>query len=312
MAQEYIIRKGNTTIKYLALFAKDMPSFAREFIVTLLVGSKDGKTPRHSIGTAKEYALVLKNFLRMTLKEPDIGESPATKEDIEEEQLKQLQNVTMQQFNKFFMGSQNLRDGSRRFRTQAIKAFYSYLHLQGLIGINPIIDYKPPVGKRAPKREIYFTEEDKEKLIKAVANKEGIEGVKEMEIADKTALRNTIITLLITENGFTITDITALDISDYDEKNHTLTKASTGKKIPLSMRAYILLDKYLEASADDTQIKGTRSSFRPKDEDHALFIGRKRGRLAERSVAYMLKHLLRRTFGDDCKLTPSNIRKRED
>ena len=312
MAQEYIKKKTDAILKRLTNITKNMPSFGKNFITVLVQGSNDGKIPPHTIGTAKEYALVLKNFLRMTLKKPDIGESPATKEDIEEEQLKQLQNVTMQQFNKFFKGSQKLSDGSRRFRTQAIKAFYSYLHLQGLIGINPIIDYKPPVGKRAPKREIYFTEEDKEKLIKAVANKEGIEGIKEMEIADKTALRNTIITLLITENGFTITDITALDISDYNEKNHTLTKASTGKKVPLSMRTYFLLDKYLETSTDNIHIKGTRSSFRPKDEDHALFIGRRRGRLAERSVIYMVDNSIKRTFGDNSNFTPNNIRRKDD
>ena len=312
MAQEYIKKKTDAILKRLTNLTKNMPSFGKNFITVLIQGSNDGKILPHTIGTAKEYALVLKNFLRMTLKKPDIGEFPATKEDIEEEQLKQLQNVTTQQFNKFFKGSQKLSDGSRRFRTQAIKAFYSYLHLQGLIGINPIIDYKPPVGKRAPKREIYFTEEDKEKLIKAVANKEGIEGEKEMEIADKTALRNTIIILLITENGFTITDITALDISDYNKKNHTLTKVSTGKKVPLSMRAYFLLDKYLETPADGIQIKGTRRSFRPKDEDHALFIGRRRGRLAERSVIYMVDNSIKRTFGDNSNFTPNNIRKKDD
>lgn len=312
MAKEYLDKKTRAAVAYLKEFTDDMPSYGKNFIVTLLQGSKDGKIPQHALGTSKEYALALKKFLNATVYSPErMPNEPKglSRAEVEQKQLEYLQSITAEQLDSF-LEKDKISDNFKRNKTQALKAFYAYLHSEGLIGLNPLISYKPPIGKRAPKRSICFTASDKEKLIKAVSETEGIEGKKELEIANKTALRDTIIVLLIIENGFSVTDITALDITDYDTKKHTLARTSTDKREKLEKRTVTLLDRYLgnpQSVIPDTQ---ARSSFGPKEDDkQALFIGRKRERLAERSVTYMLRKLLRRTFGDDCKFTPRDLQK---
>lgn len=311
MAKEYITNKQRAVLEYLNSVIEDMPFYGQNFINTFLRGSKDGKIAQHSPETAKAYALVLRKFFETCIYcRPNINTGKDQRER-KDNQLRYLEEISLETLDHFFQGDTGAATNSKLHRLQVIRAFYSYLCSEELIGINPLIHYKPRVGWRAPTRGIYFSEETKEELFEAVMEKRGIAGGKEMEIADQCALRNGVIILLITRQGFTAADITALDVSDYDPQKHTIIKASTDETIELDGCTIRFLNEYLSDPSDYYYKEGTRSSFIPREGEQALFIGRKRVRLAERSVMYMVKKSLERAFGPDNGLTLERIRKKD-
>ena len=311
MANEYVANKQRAALEYLNQIIEDMPSYVRDFISTMLQGSEDGKILPHSIGTVRSYALVLRKFLDTCVYRcPDISPGKDQRET-EDNQLRHLQEIPLEALDCFFQGDSGAATNSKLHRAQSIRTFYEFLYSKGLISINPLRRYKPRIGKQPPAKDIYFPEEAKEELFIAIMERRGVADGREMEIADQCALRNGIIILLITEKGFTAADITALDVSDYDPARHTIVKGSTEETIELDERTARFLDEYLRDPFDRYFTKGTRSSFVPKDGEQALFIGRKRVRLAERSVIYMVKRSLERAFGPDNGLTLERIRKKD-
>ena len=309
--QYYLEKKAYLENDHLVQVTYDMPAFLGSFIRTFTNGSDEGGIAPHKIGTVRQYVNTLKSFLNVMLKGLE-GDFFILANGDEKKQLQRLQELTPQKLDDFLSGDKVLEDSSTRNKVHAIKAFYSYLYSQDLISINPIADYKAKLGKRKPKKKVFFSSSDKEKLYNTIVNKKGITGVKEMDIATKCALRNAIIMLLITEIGFKVSDIVALDVEDYNVEMHTLKNASLQKYVKLNKRLVSLLDDYMEpSSGGHSYNNGTRSSFHPFIYEQALFIGRKRERLAERSVIYMLSSSIRRAFGDNSGFTAENIRNKD-
>ncbi len=309
MAQDdYLINKAKADLTYIENICESFPSYAKDFIKSLMRES-DGESSPQKIRTAKVYALILRKFFEKVLYDAANAIKPLLLET-EKDQLRHLEELPLSLFDRFFKGDKHVEVNTILHRLQAVRSFYSFLESEGHIGTNPLSHYKPNIGKRPPTKDVYFHEDAKEYLLNAITGKQGIRTNKEKEIAEQCMLRNIIIILLITEEGYTVADITALDITDYDRSSHTLARNSTDEKIELNERIVARLEEYLEEAPEGHYIIGTRSSFGPEDGEQALFIGRKRTRLAERSVIQMIKTSVERAFGPDTGFTPEKIRKK--
>lgn len=195
-----------------------------------------------------------------------------------------------------FMGECVARRGLARRsvarKLSAVRSFFRFLHVDGLVEANPA------AGVRSPKRErtlpSFLTPEQTESVFEdAAAGAElGFLG-----------LRNLAIVELLYGTGMRLAELHGLNIPDLDlitERARVLGKGRKERIVPLGRMAVHALRRYYEAR--DELIEST-----PRSDRRAVFLTRAGRRLGARQIQKVIGGLLDRV-GEDAGLSTHSLR----
>ncbi len=192
---------------------------------------------------------------------------------LEVEKCKGLKYINHLLLRKFLaiLRSENYSTTTIARKVAALRSFFKYLNLQGIIGQNPFEILRTP--KQAKKLPHFLSMNDVDTLIKT---------------PDETftfGLRDRAILETLYSTGIRVSELTGLDEDDVDFYGGLMKVQGKGKKerlVPLGSFAIKALKEYIDS-------KGLINKNRP------LFLNKYGGRLSSRSVARLLDKYLKLT-----------------
>ena len=180
-------------------------------------------------------------------------------------------------------------------KTHTIKAFYDYAHDNRKVLISPAEDIQFPKLKRRNGTKV--PAECALKLMAAVKPKKDAPKSVKVSIWNDELLRNRAIIALVIGTTLTNGQIAELDIDDVNLDEAKLFIKDSQKTIGIDERAAHTIRNYLNGVQG--QPSWNREKFRPAEGDKALFLSRKRVRIAVRTIQYLLLSTINEVFGND-------------
>ncbi|MBF0590243.1 MAG: tyrosine recombinase XerC [Magnetococcales bacterium] len=185
-------------------------------------------------------------------------------------------------------------------RMAAIRSWFRYLELEGIVTENPAaVIASPRAGKRLPRAP---TEEETARMVekpgKESKKEKGKKRAKQPEWID---LRDRAILELLYGSGLRVGELCGLDMGDLDraeEEVRVLGKGNKERIVPLGRQAILTLDLYLDAR------RSHQANLIPAS---PIFIGIQGGRLNPRMIQRLVERL-RRRLGLPEKTTPHALR----
>ena len=296
---------NNEYMRKAAEMSKNYPLYWQTFV------EKAGS--RYSPVSFYRYTVSTGIFLRYLLKNKLCGEDYTT-QDIPLSVFEKLTSADMEEYIDYLSDYEDngirQANGNAAIKAKlaAVKAFLRFLYEEGYISHNPAESVKSP--KVDPKEHRDISENDMEELFSAILNEKLFSGnKKQMEIHHRTMNRDYAIITLLYETGIRISELTELEIEDVDFGKCSLYikgQNRSSRYVPLNGKALEALKKYL--GKENSIVKeGTRASF-GETEDKALFLSRKRRKMAPNSVEVMLHKYAAVVFGEKVQITPTGLR----
>ena len=192
----------------------------------------------------------------------------------------------------------NKIENSESIRCQkffAISNFFEYLYDEGVVQANPCARVKPP-RVNEEKEIIAMTPKEIKILKKNIIN--GVGGKRSITEHQKWVNRDLAIVMLGCSTGLRVTSITEINISDINFDENMITVREKGNK----QRDIIVGDNTMQIIIDWI---ADREEMFPGIETDALFISRKRNRIAAKTIADMLAKY---SVGIDKHITPHKMR----
>lgn len=264
------------------------------------------KIKETAIHTQLQYGYKLRSYYRYIK-----DQHPSDGEDINH----RIIHATSSDINDYIKSTGKKKDGSKddlsntslRFNIFALSGLYSYFVSLALIEDNPVksITYKENIKKLSPaERSTPVSADDINSIETTILQATNLS--KSQKIYNKkTKFRNVLIIHIIKDTHATAQMISDLNLSDVDIKNNTLTMTfydNHKEVIPISPVTTKEISAYI-----NSQYTGGRQSFKPEDDEEALFLSRKHKRMAARSIQYMIKEYAQLTFDDVKAITPTSI-----
>jgi integrase/recombinase XerC len=222
----------------------------------------------------------------------------------------------LQQFSKFVAIKKNLKPGDQGIefvdyrlirsylgelfttcrrktvarKLSALKSFFRYLELRGLVTCNPAIDITTP--KQEKLIPSYLPIDDMFALLK------------EPDTEKDLGLRDLAILELLYSSGIRVSELVTLNIENLDLTSRLVTVSGKGGKerlLPVGRKATLAIKKYIEHT-DNTRKKAGHST-----RHGPLFLNYRGGRLSVRSVDRLVKRYSRQC-GITMKISPHSIR----
>ncbi len=168
-------------------------------------------------------------------------------------------------------------------RLSAIRSFYTFLHKEKLIDINPMSEIESPKLER--KIPVSLTYEQVQNLFS------------QPDISELMGLRDRAILELFYSSGLRVSELVALDKKDFDTTRFEMRLKGKGRKervVPITKNAADWVAKYQ-----------SHPKYKPKA--HALFLNRFSDRLTTRSVDRLFVKYLKAS-GLAAHITPHIIR----
>ncbi len=230
-----------------------------------------------SANTVKEYYFDLRTFFRFIkvrykLVDPSIEFKEIPISDID---LELIKKITIQDLHAYISYADKKLDNGNYAKSRkvaSIRSFFDYLY-----SIIKVIDKNPAESLEFPKRDlrhpVYLTLEESENLLNIVLENKNEEYRK----------RDYSIIMLFLNCGLRLSELSSINIDSIKDRD-TLTVIGKGNK----ERTVFLNEATYEAIEDYIQV-------RPKDnsDNKALFIGKKKGRLGNRGIQYMIEKYLK-------------------
>lgn len=243
-----------------------------------------GKSPN----TIKEYYFDLRTFFRflkirykLVDKHSNFDEIDIS--DIDISMLKKVNLQDLHAFISFVDKNRNNKNYAKARKVASLRSFFKYLHTKTkLIDENPAIDLETP--KTDSRHPVYLTLNEARELLNVIDGE-----FKERDYA--------IITLFL-NCGLRLSELVSIDIDKI--KGDTLTVIGKGNKertIYLNEACIDAINKYLEV--------------RPRDnlkDKKALFISKKRNRISNKTVQYLVKKYLRLAGLNNAKYSTHKLR----
>lgn len=174
-------------------------------------------------------------------------------------------------------------------RLAALRSFYRYLFRQGLVESDIAVRVPSPKTEKRLPRHLSF--EETEQLLEAP------------EASSAMGLRNRAILELLYSTGLRVAELAALNTTCFDSvpaEGGTIRVVGKGRKERLVVcggKASEAVAKYLER----------REEFGPEEEELALFLNSRGGRLSVRSIERMVEEMAREAGLPD-HVTPHTLR----
>ena len=185
------------------------------------------------------------------------------------------------------------KPATRARKVSTIRIFFNYLSQKaGLIEANPAQNLETPkLGKRMPK---YLTLDESKKLLNVTCSDED---------ENENALRDYAIITLFLNCGMRLSELVGINIKDitFSEcKLNVIGKGNKERTIYLNKACMNAIKDYIEQSRPKEGIK--------YDSKDALFLSKRRERISNRTVQYIVKRELQKAGLDTSKYSVHKLR----
>lgn len=267
------------------------PEFLNSFLdysITIL-----NKSPN----SVKEYNYDLNMFLKyMKVHFKLTNETDFKKIYIKDFTLDMIKKIKLEDIHSFLSYlalNQNAKPATRARKISTIRIFFSYLSQKAhLIEENPAQNLETPkLDKRLPK---YLSLEDSKKLLSVTENEN-----------DENKERDYAIITLFLNCGMRLSELIGINISDIDfneEKLNVIGKGNKERTIYLNKSCINAIKEYLNVRPKDNVKIDDKASNR------ALFLSKRRERISNRTVQYIVEKELRKAGLDTTKYSTHKLR----
>ena len=251
-----------------------------------------------SVNSVKEYNYDINMFLKyMKIHFKLTNETDFKKITTKDFSLETLKKITLNDIHAFVSYlalNQKSKPATRARKISTIRIFFSYLSQKAnLIENNPAQNLETPkLDKRLPK---YLSLDDSKKLLDVTVNDESDEN-KERDFA--------IITLFL-NCGLRLSELIGINVQDIDFNENRLTVIGKGNKkmtIYLNKACIEAIKEYIKARPTEGIKNDSKAS------NKALFLSKRRERISNRSVQYIVEKELRKAGLDTSKYSTHKLR----
>lgn len=230
-----------------------------------------------SSNTVKEYYFDLRSFFRfIKIRNGLVSTLIEFKEiPISDIDLNLIKKITIQDLHAYISYADKTLDNgnfAKSRKVASIRSFFEYLY-----SIINVIDKNPALSLDSPKKDlrhpVYLTLEESENLLNVVLENKN-------EIFRK---RDYSIIMLFLNCGLRLSELSTINIDNIKDRD-TLTVIGKGNKertVFLNQATYEAIEDYIKVRPKDTK------------DNKALFIGKKKGRLGNRGIQYMIEKYLK-------------------
>lgn len=184
------------------------------------------------------------------------------------------------------------KPATRARKASTIRIFFAYLYDQKIIPDNPAIGLKTPkLGKRMPK---YLSLEDSKKLLNVTYDEN-----------DENKERDYAIITLFLNCGLRLSELVGINISNIDFSENRLTVIGKGNKertIYLNNACVNAIKGYMSVRPTE----GVKNDF--KASNKALFLSKRKERISNRTVQYIVDRELLKAGLDTSKYSTHKLR----
>ena len=249
-----------------------------------------------SPNSVKEYNYDLNMFLKyMKINFKLTKENDFSKINIKDFDIQTLKKITTNDINSFLSYlalNQGSKPATRARKISTIRIFFAYLFDQKLIDDNPAIGIKTPKQeKRMPK---YLSLDDSKKLLNVTADEN-----------DENKERDYAIITLFLNCGLRLSELVGINISNIDFSENRLTVIGKGNKertIYLNKACIKAIQDYMSVRPKD----GVKNDS--KGSNKALFLSKRKERISNRMVQYIVERELMKAGLDTSKYSTHKLR----
>ena len=249
-----------------------------------------------SPNSVKEYNYDLNMFLKyMKIHLKITKETDFSKINIRDFDIQTLKKITTNDINSFLSYlalNQGSRPATRARKISTIRIFFAYLYDQKLIDDNPALGIKTPKQeKRMPK---YLSLDDSKKLLSVTADEN-----------DENKERDYAIITLFLNCGLRLSELVGINISNIDFSEYKLTVIGKGNK----ERTIYLNEACIRAIQDYLSVRPKEGvKVDSKGSNKALFLSKRKERISNRMVQYIVERELMKAGLDTSKYSTHKLR----
>ncbi len=249
-----------------------------------------------SPNSVKEYNYDLNMFLKyMKINFKLTKENDFSKINIKDFDIQTLKKITTNDINSFLSYlalNQGSKPATRARKISTIRIFFAYLFDQKLIDDNPAIGIKTPKQeKRMPK---YLSLDDSKKLLNVTADEN-----------DENKERDYAIITLFLNCGLRLSELVGINISNIDFSENRLTVIGKGNK----ERTIYLNGSCIKAIQDYMSVRPKEGvKVDSKGSNKALFLSKRKERISNRMVQYIVERELMKAGLDTSKYSTHKLR----
>ena len=249
-----------------------------------------------SPNSVKEYNYDLNMFLKyMKINFKLTKENDFSKINIKDFDIQTLKKITTNDINSFLSYlalNQGSKPATRARKISTIRIFFAYLFDQKLIDDNPAIGIKTPKQeKRMPK---YLSLDDSKKLLNVTADEN-----------DENKERDYAIITLFLKCGLRLSELVGINISNIDFSENRLTVIGKGNK----ERTIYLNESCIKAIQDYMSVRPKEGvKVDSKGSNKALFLSKRKERISNRMVQYIVERELMKAGLDTSKYSTHKLR----
>ena len=271
--------------------ADENPEFVNSFLdysITIL-----NKSPN----SVKEYNYDLAMFLKfMKIHFKLTKETDFKKIRIKDFSLETIKKITLDDIHAFLSYlalNQGSKPATRARKISTIRIFFAYLSQKAkLIDENPAQNLETPkLDKRLPK---HLSLDDSEKLLNVT-----------LDNNDENKERDYAIITLFLNCGLRLSELTGINLKDFDFNNNTLNVIGKGNKertIYLNKSCLTAIKNYLEVRPKEGIKNDAKAS------NKALFLSKRKERISNRMVQYIVERELLKAGLDTSKFSTHKLR----
>ena len=249
-----------------------------------------------SPNSVKEYNYDLNMFLKyMKIHLKITKETDFSKINIRDFDIQTLKKITTNDINSFLSYlalNQGSRPATRARKISTIRIFFAYLYDQKLIDDNPTLGIKTPKQeKRMPK---YLSLDDSKKLLSVTADEN-----------DENKERDYAIITLFLNCGLRLSELVGINISNIDFSENKVTVIGKGNK----ERTIYLNEACIKAIQDYLSVRPKEGvKVDSKGSNKALFLSKRKERISNRMVQYIVERELMKAGLDTSKYSTHKLR----
>ena len=237
-----------------------------------------------------DYSAVVLNKSPNSVKEYNYDLNMFLKFDIQT--LKKITTNDINSFLSYLALNQGSKPATRARKISTIRIFFAYLFDQKLIDDNPAIGIKTPKQeKRMPK---YLSLDDSKKLLSVTADEN-----------DENKERDYAIITLFLNCGLRLSELVGINISNIDFSENRLTVIGKGNK----ERTIYLNKTCIKAIQDYLSVRPKEGiKVDSKGSNKALFLSKRKERISNRMVQYIVERELMKAGLDTSKYSTHKLR----
>lgn len=288
-------------MELLEQFLPSLPSFVSDFL-----NDKIGISKFQS-STALEYARNIKAFLEYLTAPGQLFEGHL----LHEISLDMMNTITYRQIMDYLVHITDYRhdDSNKRFQNaeaskarklSALRSLYKYLLSRHLVNNNPCYGIDTPKVKQKP--IILLNGAQRSAMLQSLESGSGLTKGQLSHNTEQQRMRDYVIVMLGLCTGLRVSEMVGLDVDDINDINSSLLINRKGNKwqnVYVDAELLDLLHDYLD---------NYRPSFKPTDDEHAVFLNKNGWRISVRSVEKIIKKYANASLGAGNSITPHKLR----